>query len=79
MFVATWLMRAMVADLHPLTQLLICAPVGVLTGIAFICMFQPQRKVAIQLFEIVREFKEEPVNEIRIYRTAIKLAASMSL
>ena len=55
MLVTTWLMRAMVANLHPMTQLLICAPVGVLTGILFICIFQPQRKVAIHLLETVRE------------------------
>ena len=55
MLFATWLMRAMVADLRPLTQLLICAPVGLLTGVAFICMFQPQRRVAIHLLETVRE------------------------
>jgi PST family polysaccharide transporter len=58
MLVASWLMRAMVGDLHPLTQLLICAPVGALTGIAFICMFQPQRKVAIDLLDTVREFNK---------------------
>jgi O-antigen/teichoic acid export membrane protein len=54
-FVATWLMRATVADLRPLTQLLICAPVGVLVGAAFICAFRPQRKVAIHLLDTVRE------------------------
>jgi hypothetical protein len=57
MFVATWLIRTTVADLRPLTQLLICAPVGVLTGVAFISMFKAQRKVAIHLLETVREFK----------------------
>jgi len=57
-FVGTSLMRAMVADLHPLTQILICAPVGVLTGIVFISMFQSQRKVAIYLIETVREFNK---------------------
>src|SRR5439155_7841838 len=51
MFVATWLMRATVADLRPLMQLLICAPVGVLTGIAFISLLKPQRKVAVHLLE----------------------------
>ena len=60
MLVTTWLMRTRVADLHPLTQLLICAPVGALTGIAFICMFQPQRKVAIDIVETVRELKKNP-------------------
>ena len=46
MLVATWLMRTTVADLRPLTQLLICAPVGLLTGIVFILLLKPQRKVA---------------------------------
>ena len=58
MLVATWLTRATVAHLHPLIQLLICAPVGVLTGIAFIWMFQPQRKVATDILDIVRELNK---------------------
>jgi O-antigen/teichoic acid export membrane protein len=55
MLVATWLTRAMVSDLHPLSQLLLCAPVGFLTGAIFICIRQPQRKVAIHLLGTVRE------------------------
>ncbi len=58
MFVATWLTRVTIADWHPLAQLLICAPVGALTGIAFICMFQPQRRVATHLLDTVRELKK---------------------
>jgi O-antigen/teichoic acid export membrane protein len=58
MFVTTSLMCAMVADLHPLTQLLICAPVGVLAGIVFIWMFKPQRDIAIYVLEIVRELNK---------------------
>jgi len=57
-FVGTSMILAMVTDLHPLTQILICAPVGVLTGIVFISMFQSQRKVAIYLIETVREFNK---------------------
>jgi len=57
MFVATWLMRTTVADLRPLTQLLICAPIGVVTGCAFILMFPPQRKIAAHLLEIVQELR----------------------
>lgn len=58
MFVTTWLARAMVADLRPLTQLLICVPVGFLVGAAFICVFHPQRKVATHLLDTVRELKK---------------------
>jgi hypothetical protein len=57
MLLATWLMDTTVANLRPLIQLLICAPVGVLTGIAFISMLKPQRRVALQLLETMREFK----------------------
>jgi hypothetical protein len=58
MLVATWLTRATVADLHPLSQLLICAPVGLVTGVAFICSFSAQRQVATHLFETLRELKK---------------------
>ena len=78
-FALTWLMRAMVANLRPLAQLLICAPIGVLAGIGFICMFEPQRKMAIHLLETVRELKRTNGRNIRTNLTAIKVAASMSL
>ena len=55
--VATGLMRTTVTNLRPLIQLLICAPIGVLTGIAFISLVKSQRRVAVHLFETVREFK----------------------
>jgi PST family polysaccharide transporter len=55
MFVTTWLIRSAVTNLHPLTQSLICAPIGVLAGVAFICLFEPQRRIAIYLLETVRE------------------------
>ena len=58
MFVATWLMGGMVAGSQPLIQLLVCAPIGVLTGVVFISIFQSQRKVAIYLLETVREFNK---------------------
>jgi len=57
MFVVTWLMRTTVADLRPLTQLLICAPIGVVTGSAFILMFPPQRKIAVHLLETVQKLR----------------------
>jgi len=66
-FVATWLMRAMVADLRPLIQLLICAPVGVLVGAAFIWSFRAQRRVAIHLFEVLRELKKNRSNKNNDY------------
>jgi O-antigen/teichoic acid export membrane protein len=56
-FFVTWFTLAMVATLTPLVQLLICVPVGVLTGAAFICSFAPQRQVAVHLLAIWRELK----------------------
>ena len=58
MFVGTSLMRAMVTDLHPLTQILICAPVGVLTGIVFISIFQSAAKSGNIPTRDVREFNK---------------------
>jgi PST family polysaccharide transporter len=58
MLAATWLTRAIVTDLRPLSQLLICAPVGLLTGVVFICMLPPQRRVAIHLLQTLRELKK---------------------
>ena len=55
MFVVTWVTRRTVAGSQPLIQLLVCAPIGVLTGIGFICMFQPQRKIAVHLLKTVQE------------------------
>jgi polysaccharide transporter, PST family len=57
-FVTTWLTRAFVANLAPLLQLLIAAPVGVLAGAAFICSFRPQRKVVDDLLDTLRELKK---------------------
>jgi O-antigen/teichoic acid export membrane protein len=57
-FFVTWLTRSLIVDLTPLAQLLICAPVGLVTGVAFICIFSPQRQVATHLFETLRELKK---------------------
>ncbi len=54
-FMTTWLTRSVVPDLHPLTQLFLCGPVGVLFGMACIWLYQPQRKVATHLLETARE------------------------
>jgi polysaccharide transporter, PST family len=56
-FFVTWFTLALVATLTPLVQLLVCVPVGVLTGAAFICSFAPQRQVAVYLLATWRELK----------------------
>ena len=58
-FSITWLMLMLAANLAPLAQLLVCVPVGVLAGAAFICTFRPQRQVAIHLLETLRELKKK--------------------
>lgn len=57
-FGVTSLTLALVANLAPLGQLLVCVPVGLLTGIGIICAFGPQRHVALQLLATLRELKE---------------------
>ena len=58
-FCVTWLTLTRVSHLAHLTQLLVCAPVGLLAGAAFICIFRPQRTVAIHLLDTVRELRRK--------------------
>ena len=50
--------RAMAATLQPVTQLLICVPVGFLVGFTCIYLSPAQRKVAIAIYQIMRELRE---------------------
>jgi len=59
MLVATWAMRTVVGDTHALTELVICASVGMFAGVIFICMFQKQRKVATDILDSVRELTKK--------------------
>jgi O-antigen/teichoic acid export membrane protein len=54
-FCGTWLTLVLVANLAPLVQLLICAPVGLLVGAALICSFSRSRQVATYLWKTLRE------------------------
>jgi PST family polysaccharide transporter len=58
-FSITWLTLMLAANLAHLAQLLVCVPVGVLAGAAFICTFRPQRQVAIHLLQTLRELKKK--------------------
>jgi O-antigen/teichoic acid export membrane protein len=60
-FFVTWLLLPLVAHLTPLAQLLICAPIGVGVGAAFIYSYSPQRRVVIHLIESLRELKKKPM------------------
>jgi len=67
MLVMTWLARGLVSRWHPLSQLLFCAPVGLLTGLAVICTFQSQRKVLTDVLDILRQLNK---NDGRKYQPA---------
>jgi PST family polysaccharide transporter len=59
-FSVTWLTLRAVPHLAPHAELLICAPVGLLTAVAYIWIFSSQRQVAIHLFETIRQLKKNP-------------------
>ena len=63
----TALARSMVIHLRPVYQLLICAPVGVIVGIALILILSPQRRVAVYLFRTLREV-------VRLKQTGLRTA-----
>jgi hypothetical protein len=50
----TWLTRVLVGGLPSLGQLLLCVPVGLLGGAAFILGFAPQRRIAANIFSALR-------------------------
>src|SRR5438552_2518803 len=52
-----WLARTFVLDANPWIQLLLCGPVALLAGAAYIGVSTPSRRVAVNLFSIVRELK----------------------
>lgn len=58
-FAVTWGTRWFVAGAPSWLQLLICVPVGGIAGAAFICASGPQRRVAIYLWQSLREFQNK--------------------
>jgi O-antigen/teichoic acid export membrane protein len=54
---AAWLARTFVLDANPWLQLLLCTPVALLAGAAYIGISTPSRRVAMNLFSIMRELK----------------------
>ena len=59
MLVATWAMRTVIGHTNVLAELVICASVGMLAGVIFICMFQKQRTVATDILDSVRELNKK--------------------
>ena len=56
-----WLARAFVLDANPWVQLLLCGPVALLAGAAYIGVCTPSRRVAVNLFSIMRDLKNARV------------------
>ena len=52
-----WVARTFVLHANPWTQLLLCTPVALLAGAAYISISTPSRRVAMNLFSILRDFK----------------------
>ena len=55
---STWLMRQAVANYTSILQLIVCVPVGLLSGIIFIWAYPPSRKVALNLFETLSDWRQ---------------------
>jgi O-antigen/teichoic acid export membrane protein len=53
----TSLVRLLLANSPPLIQLVVCAPIGLLSGGILICIVPSMRRVAFSLFDILRELK----------------------
>ena len=54
---AAWFARTFVLHLNPWIQLLLCGPVALLAGAVYIAVSTPSRRVAVNLFSIVRDLK----------------------
>jgi O-antigen/teichoic acid export membrane protein len=55
---ATFAARTLVTASRPITQLLVCTPLGLLAGVAFVISYPPARRVALNLLGIVRLLKK---------------------
>ena len=53
----TWLVRLSIPEDQPLKELLIAAPSGLVAGTAFIGVYSPARRVAMNLFSTLRGLK----------------------
>jgi O-antigen/teichoic acid export membrane protein len=55
-----WFARTFVLDANPWMQLFLCTPVALLAGAAYIGVSTPSRRVAMNLFSIMRDLKNAP-------------------
>ena len=52
-----WLARTFVLGANPWTQLFVCAPIALLAAVVYIGLSTPSRRVAMNLFSIMRDLK----------------------
>jgi len=52
-----WFARTFVLNANPWMQLFLCGPIALLAGAAYISVSTPSRRVAVNLFSIMRELK----------------------
>jgi PST family polysaccharide transporter len=62
---ATLLMRLLFAHSGPLLQLVVCAPVGFIAGVALIFIVAPMRRAALGLIDILQELRSRRVSSDR--------------
>ena len=55
-----WFARTFVLNANPWMQLFLCGPVALLAGGAYIALSSPSRRVAVNVFSIVRDLKNAP-------------------
>jgi O-antigen/teichoic acid export membrane protein len=71
-FSATWLSRALVLNLRPLLQLLVCVPVGLMVSAVFIYTFSSHRKLVAHVFRAFQEVTKHRTTTPRIATAQIK-------
>ena len=52
-----WLARTFALDFSPWIQLLLCSPIALLAGAAYIAISTPSRRVAVNLFSVMRRLR----------------------
>jgi O-antigen/teichoic acid export membrane protein len=55
---ATWVTRMFAIRQVPLVQLLICVPVGIMTGIVFVALYSPSRRASMSLIAALQDWRK---------------------
>ena len=78
---SAWMMEKAVQNLRAIEQLAVCVPVSLIAGVAFIAIYPPSRRVAANLFSILRQIKGVPEagSERGLSRDTIQTNAALSV